>query len=322
VVDYVVALSVSYDGGQVAVGTSGGQLHVYETATGRLAFERTAHSGGVLACQFCPRAPLLATGGQDGYARLFDPTGREQAFVSGGAASVAHLAWSPSGELLATASGRTARVWSSEGKPLFELEPAAGMIGAVSWNQRGTQLAVASYGGVHVVDARRGNVMTTLRWNGSFISLAWSHDDSVIAGGTRERSVHFWRLPAGKDSEMSGFVAQPRALCWSPDSKRLATSGRPAISLWSFDKGPEGRRPMLLTAHQALCTVLAFHPTQPWLVSGGDDAAIYVWRPLEASLPLGLGQMEETVTGVAWAPRANAVIAADASGLVQAFLIP
>jgi WD40 repeat protein len=79
---------------------------------------------------------------------------------------------------------------------------------------------------------------------------------------------------------------------------------------------------MLLRAHRALCTVLAFHPTRPWLVSGGDDAAVCVWRPQETSLPIAAGQMEETVTAVAWAPTARVLVAADAAGLVQAFLIP
>jgi hypothetical protein len=78
----------------------------------------------------------------------------------------------------------------------------------------------------------------------------------------------------------------------------------------------------LLTAHQALCTVLAFHPTRPSLVSGGDDAAVCVWRPREANRPLGIGWMEETVTAVAWASAPPVVVAGDASGLLRAFHTP
>lgn len=320
--DYVVALSVSHDGALVAVGTGAGKICAFESATGSAMFEHEAHPGGVLACAFSPREPLLATSGHDGYARLFDASGRAQGFVSGGSAWVEHLAWSPTGNHLATTSGRTARVWTSDAKPVFEIEPATTSIGAVAWNHVGTQLATAGYGGVRLVEARRGNVVRELPWYASLISLAWSPDDSVIACGTQECSVHFWRLGTGKDSEMSGFTAQPRALCWSRDGKLLATSGGPASSLWSFEAGPEGRTPTLLSAHQALCTVLSFHPTLPWLASGGDDAAIFVWRPHEAIAPFGIGRMDDTVTSLAWFRTTRRLVAADASGLVRAFRVP
>lgn len=321
--DYVVKLCVSPDGGFVAVGTGAGKICALESATGRTKFEHeAAHPGGVLACAFSPREPLLATSGHDGYARFFEASGREQGFVSGGSAWVEHLAWSPSGNQLATTSGQTARVWTRDAKPVFEIEPANANIGAVAWNRVGTQLATAGYGGVRLAETRRGRLVRELPWYASLISLAWSPDDSVIACGTQECSVHFWRLATGKDSEMSGFTAQPRALSWSPDGKWLATSGGPASSLWSFEAGPEGREPTLLAAHQALCTVLQFHPTLPWLASGGDDAAIFIWRPYEALAPFGVGRMDDTVTSLAWFRTTRLLVASDASGLVRAFRVP
>jgi WD40 repeat protein len=320
--DYVVALSVSQDGTLVAVGTGAGRVYAFDSATGNVRFEHEAHPGGVLACAFSPRQPLLATSGHDGYARLFDASGREQGSMSGGSAWVEQLAWSPSGHHLATTSGRTARVWTWDAKPVFEVEPATASIGAVAWNHVGTQLATAGYGGVRLVEARRGSVVRELPWYASLISLAWSPDGSVIACGTQECSVHFWRLATGKDSEMSGFTAQPRALCWSRDGRQLATSGGPASSLWSFEAGPEGSKPMLLAAHQALCTVLSFHPTLPWLASGGDDAALFIWRPHEAIAPFSIGRMDDTVTSLAWFRTTPILVAADASGLVRAFRVP
>lgn len=320
--DYVVALDVSHDGAMAAVGTAAGRVYAFETATGSPAFQHEAHPGGVLACRFSPSDLLLATGGHDGYARLFDASGRELGCVSGGAAWVEHVAWSPSGHHLATTSGRTARVWTWDGKPLFEIEPAGSALGAVAWNSRGTQLATAGFGGIRIADARRGNLVRELPWPASLISLAYSPDDAVVACGTQECSVHFWRLATGRDSEISGFAAQPRALGWSQDGKLLATTGGRAVSLWPFENGPEGRAPTLLSAHQALCTALSFHPSDPLLASGGDDAAVYVWRPNEAPTPLGIGRMVETVTALGWVPSASVVVAADASGLIQAFLVP
>jgi WD40 repeat protein len=317
--EYVATLCVSPDGERAAVGTSGGKVVVLETKTGRLSFECEAHAGGVLASSFCPRGLLLATGGHDGYARLFDDAGRERAAVSGGAPWVEHLGWSPRGDHWATGSGRTARVWTADGKPLFELPPSVATLGALGWNHAGTHLATASRGEVRIVEARRGSLVHQLRARGSLISLAYSPDDSVVACGSRECSVHFWRLTTAKHSQISGFVAQPRALSWAPDGKHLASSGGRSISLWPFEDGPEGRRPSLLAAHGALCTALSFHSALPHLASGGDDATVYVWRPREGLAPSGAGRMEETVTAIQWAPPAGLVLAADASGLIRAF---
>ncbi len=316
--DYVTALGVSHDGELVVVGTGSGRLYGFETTSGAVAFDRHVHPGGVLAASFCPTAPLLATSGQDGYARLFDASGAVRAELSGGAAWVEQLSWARSGERLATASGRSLRAWTRSGAPLWEAEPFESSSTGIAWSADEKQLAAASRGGVRIVDASRGALIRSLPKRASLVSLVWSPDDAVIACGAQERSVHFWRLFSGKRSQMSGFTATPRFLAWDHESELLAATGDPAISIWRFDEeGPEGRQPTLLKAHEALCTVLAFHRAGPWLASGGDDGNVFVWEPRTASFPLARARLQETVTRLTWIADERLLLATDASGLVR-----
>jgi WD40 repeat protein len=324
VYDYATALTASNDGSLVAVGTGSGEVQVFDCHTGRLHFKTSAHAGGVLGASFSPRAQVLATVGQDGYARLHDAAGQVLAEIFGGAPWVEQLAWAPDGRHFATSSGRTARVWTKDGAPICETEAAESTITGIGWNRKSSQLATACYGGVRIADARAGKTLRHFAWQSSLISLAWSPNDTVIACGTQECSVHFWRVASGKDSEMSGYASKPRALAWDADAAMLATGGDAAVSVWSFrGKGPEGKPPTMLVGHEALCTVLAFHPKVPLLASGGDDTRVLLWNPRSPERQLvGCGLLAETVTGLTWTQGGKLLVATDAEGTLRAWAAP
>jgi WD40 repeat protein len=318
--DYATALSISNDGNLASVGNAAGHVHVFDVQTGAIHCRIRAHSGSVMAAVWSPTEARLATAGQDGVARLYDSQGAELATLSGGAAWVEHVAWAPDGKRLATGAGRSLRLWTNQGEPLLEVPDHESTLTDMAWNRKGTELATACYGGVRIFKTRANEPSRHLPWQGSLISLAWSPDDAVIACGTQERSVHFWRLAKNRESEMSGFAAKPRALSWDAAGKLLATGGDTAVGVWVFEgKGPEGKAPIELTGHQALCTALAFHPQLPRLASGADDTGVIVWDPRQATTPVAFGFLEETVTRVAWSPNGKLLVAADAAGTVRAW---
>ena len=83
----------------------------------------------------------------------------------------------------------------------------------------------------------------TLKWVSTLINAHWSPDGKVLAAGSIDKSVHFWRAGAWLDSKMGGYAKKPQALAWSADSKFLATTGEDAIIVWPFaGKGPEGSK--------------------------------------------------------------------------------
>jgi WD40 repeat protein len=162
-----------------------------------------------------------------------------------------------------------------------------------------------------------------LAWKGSLISMAWSPDAKVIACGSQDSSVHFWRLASGNDSQMSGYPFKPKALAWDRESKLLATSGDATVTVWDFrGKGPEGTRPIQLEAHKGVCTSLAFSPHGGMLASGGQDLSVLLWEPRKSSKPLRFAFLEDEVTGLCWHPERPTLVGADASGMLFAWDIP
>ena len=319
--EYVTALGMDMLGTQCMVGLGDGRLVSLDPASGQERFTVEAHREGLLGLSLSPDGRHILTCGQDTSARLWTNTGvllRE--LPGGGQASVDHVAWSPIGSKFATASGRHVRVWSVEGDPLVETAPLASTVSALAWRYDGTGVAAACYGGVHILPLVHGARARHLPWKGSLVSLAWSPDAKVIACGSQDCSVHFWRLASGKDSEMTGYSFKPRALSWDFESKLLATSGHATITVWDFrGKGPEGSTPLQLDAHQGLCTQLAFSPRRALLASGSQDTSVLLWAPRRGTKPSGYGFLGDEVTALCWHPTEDTLLAADASGCICAF---
>jgi WD40 repeat protein len=321
--DYVTALEVARDGRTCVVGLGNGRVLGFELTTGKEVFSVEAHTGGVLGVSLSPDARLVATCGQESAAKLWTAAGsllRE--LPGGGGAWVDHVAWAPAGGRLATASGRKVRIWTSQGEPVVETEPLASTVTGLAWRSDGTGLAASCYGGVHVLPFVDRAKARHLVWKGSLISLAWSPDNKIIACGSQDSSVHFWRLSSGQDSQMSGYPFKPKALAWDSESKLLATSGDATVTVWDFrGKGPEGTRPIQLEAHKGVCTRLAFSPRKGVLASGSQDTSVLLWEPRKGSKPTRFAFLEDEVTGLAWHPEHHTLVAADASGTLCAWEI-
>ncbi len=209
------------------------------------------------------------------------------------------------------------RLWNADGTPLLETPPHESAVAAMTWRADGRELAVACYGGVSLwsLDARA--LSRRLEWKGSLISAAWSPDGKVIACGSQDCTVHFWRVRSGRDSEMSGYPLKPGALAWDARSSLLATSGALEVTVWRFDgRGPEGTEPLVLKGHQAQVSAVAFHPHKAALASGGHDASVLVWEPRRGLKPLRYAFASDVVSRVAWSPDGASLVAGDASGSV------
>ncbi len=319
--DYATALAVSEDGALVVVGDGAGGLHALDGVTGALRFARSAHPGGVQSLAL--RGKLGASGGNDGKARLFAlADGEERAVIEGEPrAWVEHVAFSPKGDVVAVASGKVLRFVAADGALLHRIEAAPSTITGIAWNAKGSELAVAAYGGLRTYRPSSGARAKYLAWKGSLISIAWSPDEKVVACGMQDSAVHFWRLADGTDSEMSGYPSKPKALAWDATSTLLATGGDATVVVWSFaGRGPEGSTPTMLPGHAKPITKLAFHPKKGLLASASQDGSVFVWEPRRSNKPLAFASMPSEVTGLAWRGTSTDLVVTDADGSIACFM--
>lgn len=317
--DYAIAGEWTRDGALLVVGDAAGGLFAFDGRSGALRWQQDeAHAGGILAISVHPNGSLLATSGQDGRVRIWD-TAREEIELKQelllGRGWVEQLAWSPAGQIAASLSRRVF-VYEADGREVWASEGHPSTISALAWSGA-EELATACYGRVGFYDGASGRLNQELAWKGSLVSMVLSPDGDIVACGSQDNSVHFWRRSTGQDSIMSGYPAKPSALSFDDSGRLLATSGGEAVTVWSFAcEGPEGTTPGVLTHHRDVITALSFSRRGMQLASGCRDGRVAVWT-LDADAEgraRGIAQVSEAISGLRWRPDDRALAAWDAGG--------
>ncbi|MCS7197458.1 MAG: hypothetical protein NZ930_02035 [Candidatus Bipolaricaulota bacterium] len=176
--------------------------------------------------------------------------------------------FSPSGDMLASSSGETIKLWSPEGRFLGRLDWQAGWPLAFSPDGKyllsgGTTLKLwqlsdrslkLNLGGIHPLWTVGEGVE----------ALAFSADGSLLASSfsdNSEEGVKLWRMPKGR---LEGILpTRGHALAFSPDGQLLAVVEPQAVTLWRIADGKRVR------SHS--CRVTSF---TGYLVAFSPDGAL------------------------------------------------
>ena len=323
--DYAIAGGWTLRGKALVAADTAGGVHAFDGKSGASAWTRQrAHDGGVLAMAIHPDGSTFATAGQDGRVLVWSVAeGRAKQAIDVGAAWVENVAWSPDGQWLAASCSRQVRAYGADGAEAWRSDDHPSTVSAIAWSPAG-ELATTCYGRVTFFAASTGKLRQKLEWKGSLVSIALSPDGDVVACGSQDNSVHFWRRSTGQDSMMSGYPGKPSALAFDNTGTLLATGGGERVTVWSFHGGgPEGTRPGVLDQHVQPVTTLAFAPRALRLASGGRDGAVVVWslrRDGEGS-PKGAAVVADVAAELYWRPDGRALAALDAQGGVTVWRV-
>lgn len=305
--EFVMDLAWCPRGQRLALITVEGRVLVVTEAHARGQVQELGrHAGGGTSVSWRSDGRELATSGQDGLVKLWDPhSGTLSRELDAGHEWVAKVAYRPRRAELASAAGKVLRVWSRSPncRLAYESDDHRSTIADIGWNPDGSGIAVAAYYGLTLhLPARRARCRK-YEWKGSSLILAWNPKSRYIATGEQDSTVHFWHVKSGQDFQMWGFPCKVLELAWHYSGNYLATGGGDSVVLWDCSgEGPAGRKPEMYFGHSDRIVQLAFQNAGDVLASGDGEGAIFLWQPTRSTLPVGEIELSAPVSRLAWSP--------------------
>ena len=197
--------------------------------------------GQILTASFAPVGPLVATGGRDDLAMVWDSrdgSKRHQTIAHGG--DVTELAWSPRADLIATAS-------SDNGGRVFRADTGV----------------LSTFLGAH---------------SNQVVGIAFSPDGGAIATASIDGSARIWTgAPTfGRSQALLGHSGQVLDVGFTSDGRRVVTaSDDGSVRVWRPWVDPILS---LVGRHSAAGRAVAISPNGSLIASVGLDRALRIWR--------------------------------------------
>ncbi|MFE2330127.1 trypsin-like peptidase domain-containing protein [Streptomyces sp. NPDC059385] len=253
---------------------------------------------GVNTVAFAPDGATLATGSEDGTARLWDVrSGTSRISITGHTKGVSSVAFSPDGATLATGSDDgTARLWDARsGTSRITITGHTKGVSSVAFSPDGATLATSGLDGtVRLWDARKGEPRGPVIDPGStkvLSKVVFSPDGTMLAvGGTAlplpgaRNAVRVWDAKTGQPRMTLEGSDIAESVAFSPNSGTLAvTSGMVAgdkvmadtrtVRLWDMRTGKDLTLPGAVNAASVV-----FSPDGAILATGNLDSSVRLWN--------------------------------------------
>jgi WD40 repeat protein len=217
-------------------------------------FEQRAEQGYNPVILFSPDGALMAQGGEDGSARLWNlRAGKLLPILRGSKLPVQRLAFSPDSKRLATAGSQATQqivgdvaIWdTTTGKRLTTLPGKPDVaVRALCFARSGQTLAVAApnpadrKSGLQLWDVGTGKVRAQIAMSGEPDSLLFSPDDALLIAGDADGALRAWNPQTGQTLATFAPARQLTHPTYSPDGTRIAavaTNGY--LQLWDANTG-------------------------------------------------------------------------------------
>ena len=227
---------------------------------------------------------MLATSGDDGALRVWDPGSGERIAAVQGAGPVLGVSFDADGSLVAASwvEGPMIRIARpATGEVVRTIDPP-GLPIDTALSPDGERIVAGDLfeGGARVYDVATGEEILVLPGRYSVGAVSWSPDGRWIATGSGDSFVRVWNAETGElEQRLSGHTGEVITVDWGPDSRRLVSGGSDGTArVWEVDEA-EGREVFRLAKQPTqLGTLAAFSPDGEQVLTGDIGiGAVQIW---------------------------------------------
>jgi WD40 repeat protein len=260
------------------------------------------------------------------------PVGRTlQIYRGHGGEPVFSIAWSPSGQLLASA-GMDGRVnlWEpTSGKTVRTYTSVSGQL---LWSHDGKRIAVTTWTPIlskgatlpiSILDATSNKILLTLsKPSTSITRITWSPDNMRIASLSMDGEVQIWESGTGK--LLKSYIAHRHVIdsgdiAWSPDGKYIAststTDSNPLteVTIWNTTTDETA------FVYRLPVDSLSWASDSTRLLSTSDENTVIIWDVTTGKTLLRYKGHSDSVSSAVWSPDEQYIASAGKDKTVRIF---
>jgi WD40 repeat protein/anti-sigma factor RsiW len=251
-------------------GDRNNQFILWDVNRGREVLRGASGSTGT-PYTFSPDGRRLAVGLPSGILGLYDTDQGREVTQLGPGLQADQLAFHPDGRRLALTNWTTpaVQVWDIDRRDVVrELSPPTGTLG-VCWSPDGRWLAAGGRSGdIYLWEVLRPRPPVVLQGPGADVDhLIFNRAGTLLAAAEEFKRTRLWDLASGRLL----LAAPGRALCFSPDDRKLAFQDRGHLGWWELRGGTE------LRTWSRIARALEFSPDGALLAATGEDG-VHLWE--------------------------------------------